>query len=142
MALKTSDVVDARAMQELYAYYGICQERFPGLRLKTLSRDGNVMARTNNENHVLHLVDRDTGKTLLSIKVFPSERKNLPAEPKCERFSPDGKMLATVCGFDAALRFWDAATVAATTIIGRDLFIWHTASGKPLFGGGPGVVHI
>ena len=86
---------------------------FTGQGFISLSPDDNVMATSNENGHVLNLVNWGTGKTLLRLKDFPGIGKEAefgmgrPAiASAC--FSPDGKVVATTCRYDTAIRLWDA----------------------------------
>jgi len=82
------------------------RRRFPGQTFVSLSPDGQVMAMTRDNGHTLQLVKLLTGETLLTIKDFPGEGP--PRDINWATVAPDGKVLATACRRDHAIRLWDA----------------------------------
>ncbi len=120
-------------------------KNFPGQALMALSADGEVMATGGEKRHSLNLIAWRTGKTLVTIKEFPGRRPN-GGEEAVQRdltsacFSPDGKVIATTCRFDAAIRLWDAGTgkeVRMIPLVAYSYCVAFSPNGKTLAVGTP-----
>lgn len=97
------------AMTRLWdAATGQERRRFPGQAFVALSADGGVMVTAGEQTNVLHLVNWTTGETLLALKGFPEMGLSRDVNSTC--FSPDGKVIATTCRGDSAIRLWDTTS--------------------------------
>jgi WD40 repeat protein len=87
-----------------------------------LATNGDILATPGERGHSLNIVNWRDGKTLVTIKDFPGRSPTGDAE-RIERaltsacFSRDGKVIATTCGFDAAIRLWDTSSGKAMRMI-------------------------
>lgn len=120
-------------------------KHFPGQALMALSADGEVMATCGEKRHSLNLVAWRTGKTLVTIKEFPGRGPNgvkegIQRDLTSACFSPDGKVIATTCRFDAAIRLWDAGTgkeVRMIPLVANSYCVVFSPDGKTLAVGTP-----